>query len=128
MGRSDLLFLQQGRLCIAPGEQCCFYANYTGWSKDSLILEKDEEKGNKPNQLQSWFKPPLDWSPWITTLITGIVGLSYNSIDHAMCLLPAELHLLLHSKRIHTIKLLVLRLTMVPYRTRTSEGNDWMSN
>ena len=38
----NLIFLQQGGLCVALGEECCFHVDYSGVIKESTTkLEKD---------------------------------------------------------------------------------------
>lgn len=72
----DLLFLQQGGICAALKEECCFYADHTGVVRDNLA--KIKERRQKYHQLiesqQGWFQNWYNRSPWYSTLISTIMG------------------------------------------------------
>ncbi|KAL0588812.1 Endogenous retrovirus group S71 member 1 Env polyprotein [Plecturocebus cupreus] len=66
----------QGSLCATLGESCCFYANQFGVVKDTLQRVREnldkcqQEQENSP----PWYQNMFNWSPWLTTLLTGLAG------------------------------------------------------
>ncbi|XP_054442889.1 endogenous retrovirus group S71 member 1 Env polyprotein-like isoform X1 [Pteronotus mesoamericanus] len=71
----DLLFLKQGGLCAALGEECCFYANHSGVIRENIkILTRRLEERDSEESDSSWYASMFKASPWLTTLVSALAG------------------------------------------------------
>lgn len=106
----DLVFLQQGGICAALGEDCCFYANHSGIIRESIkVLTRRLKSREQEDESSSWYSSLSKTSPWLTTLISALAG-PLILLLLALTIGPILLNKLIAfiKDRVETVKLMVL--------------------
>lgn len=106
----DIVFLQEGGVCAALGEDCCFYANHSGIIREGIkVLTKRLKDREQGTESSSWYSSLFKTSPWLTTLISALAG-PLILLLLVLTIGPILLNKLLAfiKDRIETVKLMVL--------------------
>ncbi|XP_049636651.1 MLV-related proviral Env polyprotein-like [Suncus etruscus] len=72
----DLAFLKEGGMCVALKEECCFFKDKLGLVKDSIkkVEESLAETKKTLDREESWYKNWFSTSPWLSTLLSTLLG------------------------------------------------------
>ena len=107
-----MFFLQQRGLCAALGEECYFYINHSGVVQKSLqkVRERLAQWKREREAQQGWFESWFQHSPWLTTLISTLLG-PLIILILLLTFVPCILHHLVSfiRERLNTIQIMVLR-------------------
>jgi hypothetical protein len=120
----DLLFMQQGGLCAALGEECCFYVNHSGVIRDSMTLLRKRIKDREPKS-SGWYEQLFNWSPWLTTLLSALAGpiiLLLLMLTIGPCIINRLLTFI--REWVNAVQLMVLRSQYQPLYTITPTSSS----
>ena len=120
----DLIFLQQDGVCVALGEECCFYADQTGVVRESMaeVRERLAQRKREQEAQQGWFESWFQHSPWLTTLVFTLLGpliVLILMLTFGPCILNQLVSFI--KECINTIQIMVLRQQYQPMAQDSEE-------
>lgn len=108
----DVLFLKEGGLCAALGEECCFYADHTGVVRDNMAKLRERLNKREQERLnhQGWFESWFNRSPWFTTFLSTLAGpliILLLLLTFGPCIINRLVQFI--NDRVSAVKILILR-------------------